>query len=206
MLNGCRIKSYEQKGNLIIRLTIKLLFLLVALFFVLFKNDYFSRNQAVVAEETAHETNVSSFAGNYRDRLNGYSIQQPGDEWKLTPTPRSKDLIKLDISHQSGKYGLQVRVHKQSQQSFDEFVQNYIERFKSDMKNPEILSQQSFNGKGVTGIAITFDGQQRNGYFLKSHIFPGKKVFYTLQGGCPFEQKNELEPELDKIAASFSVL
>lgn len=71
------------------------------------------------------------------------------------------------------------------------------------MKNPKLLSKSQFKGQGITGVAISFDGRKRNGYFLKSYVFPGKRFYYALQGGCPFKQKDTLEPELDKIAASF---
>lgn len=189
-----------------LRLMIKLVFLLAALLFILLKNDSSTPTQALPAEEEANEAEISFFDGKFQDRLNRYTLQQPGEAWKFSPSPRSKNLIKLDITHKSGKYGMQVRVHRKGQQSFDDFVSFYIARFKQDMQDPEILNQRSFAGEGVAGVAITFDGRQRNGYFLKSYVFPGARFYYAIQGGCPFDRKDELEPELDKIAASFKPL
>lgn len=185
------------------RLIVRLVFLLAAMAFIMFNNAQKKNTPATQAEESAHQTDISFENGRYNDRFNGYSLKQPDANWKFSPSARSNNLIKLDITHQTGKYGLQVRVHQKGGQSFDEFVQSYIERFKSDMQNPEIISQGEFSGEGIIGQAIAFDGQKRNGYFLKSYVFPGTRFYYALQGGCPFVQKDELESELDKIAASF---
>lgn len=185
------------------RLVIKLVFLLAAMVFVLLNNQKQRTTQAIQAEEPANHTDISFADGRYEDIYNGYSLKQPGPDYKFSPSPRSKNLIKLDITHKSGKYGLQIRVHQQGGQSYDEFLQNYIVRFIKDMQNPEILSQTTFAGDGVTGTAIAFDGQKRNGYFLKSYVFPGTRYFYAMQGGCPFAEKDTLEAELDAIAATF---
>lgn len=188
------------------RLAIRLIFFFGALIFILIRNNSYSDSSIVPAEEPAHQSDVSFFEGRYLDRLNGYSIKQMGDDWKFSPSPNSNDLIKLSLTHKSGKYGLQVRVYNKGKLSFDEFVENYIKRFEKDMKNPELLDQGQFKGQGITGVAISFDGRQRNGYYLKSYVFPGKRFNYALQGGCSFKQKDTLEPELDKIAASFKTL
>lgn len=158
------------------------------------------------AEEPAHQSEISFFDGKYQDLQNSYCLRQPGDAWRLAPSPNSKNLIKLDITHKSGKYGLQVRVYRKSGKDFAEFVKGYIAAFQKDMDNPEIIAQTDFSGDGVVGTAISFDGQKRNGYYLKSYVFPGEKFFYALQGGCPFAEKDILEPELDDIATSFKPL
>ncbi|MEW6710895.1 MAG: hypothetical protein AB1403_13800 [Candidatus Riflebacteria bacterium] len=185
------------------RTALKLLVLLVALTMFLIKNNGFSNPSTVPAEEPPLVSDISFFEGRFIDAFNGYSLKQPGEDWKFTPTPRGKNLIKLDMVHKNGKFGLQVRVHEKSDQSFAEFATAYIDRFRAEMQNPEIISDSEFDGDGVTGRAVAFDGRERNGFYLKSYLFHGQKFFYALQGGCPFKQIEELEPELDKIAASF---
>lgn len=188
------------------RLAIRLVFLLSAIFFILLKNNIEKAPATTQAEEPPLQSDISFFDGNYQDLFNGYSLKQPGENWRFSPTPRSNNLIKLDITHKSGKYGLQVRVHKKGSQSFEEFVRSYIDQFLSDMQNPDILEQKEFAAAGVIGTAVSFDGRKRNGYFLKSYVFPGNRFYYALQGGCPFDQKAQLESELDQIAATFSKL
>jgi hypothetical protein len=197
-----------QIDKIMLRFLVKIIFLLAALVFVVMKNQggdrrAFSREPA---EEPVHQSEISFFDGKYQDLLNSYSLRQPGDEWRLAPSPSSKNLIKLDITHKTGKYGLQVRVYRKSGQDFAEFIKGYTAAFQKDMDNPEIIDQKDFSGDGVIGKAITFDGQKRNGYYLKSYIFPGEKFFYALQGGCPFADKDILEPDLDEIAESFKPL
>ena len=188
------------------RLAVKLLFLLTAMAFVLIRNYSQPKPVAVPAEEFEKKTGISFFNGDYRDAVNGYSLKQPDQDWRFSPSHLSKDLIKLDITHKSNKYGLQVRVHNKYSRSFDEFVDFYVDNFKKDMKNPPVISHKDFSGANVTGKAIAFDGRKRNGYFLKSYVFPGEKFYYALQGGCPYDRRKELEPELDEIAASFKTL
>lgn len=183
------------------RLLLRLIFFILGL--VLFK--YYTSSAPIIrhAEEQEQESEISFFEGRFQDHLNGYSLRRPGKEWKFEPSPRSKDLIKLGITHKSGKYGLQVRIYQKNNLGFDEFLNQYIENFKNDMQNPAILSRSTFQGDGINGVAISFDGRKRNGYFLKSWVFPGDRFYYALQGGCLFAQKGKIEPELDKIAASF---
>jgi hypothetical protein len=144
--------------------------------------------------------------GIYHDNKNGFKIAQPNSSWKFTPKPNSKNLIKLDITHESGKYGLQVRFYKSSLEDLESFSKYYIESFEKDMKNPPMLENSKFVVQNLSGKAVSFDGRKRNGYFLKSYIFPAKNGWFVLQGGCPFSQKNSIEPELDAIAASFKIL
>lgn len=188
------------------RLALKLLFLLAAMVFILIRNHSTPQPVAVPTEEFEKETGISFFNGNYRDAVNGYRLEQPDKNWRFSPSHLSKNLIKLDITHKSDKYGLQVRVHKKNSRSFAEFVNFYVDKFEKDMKNPPVISRKDFSGINVTGKAIAFDGRKRNGYFLKSYIFPGERFYYALQGGCPYDRRQELEPELDKIAASFKTL
>lgn len=186
------------------RLGLKLVFLIAALVFVLLKNQHISAPEPGPAEERADKSEISFYDGYYHDAFNDFSLKQPGNDWKFSPAHRSRNLIKLDIAHKSGKYGLQVRVHEKRGRDFNRFIADYIKRFKSDMNDPELISQNDFSGKNILGKAISFDGRERNGYFLKSYVFSGKRFYYALQSGCPYVHKNELEPELDKIAASFS--
>ncbi|MGM0599632.1 MAG: hypothetical protein ACQETH_07405 [Candidatus Rifleibacteriota bacterium] len=187
------------------RFVIKILFLCATLMFFLIRN-FASSPLTIPTEEVEKETGISFFNGNYRDAVNGYSLKQPDKNWKFSPSHLSKNLIKLDITHKSGKYGLQVRVHQKNARNFAEFVDFYIDKFEKDMKNPPLLGQNDFEGQNVTGEAISFDGRQRNGYFLKSYVFPGERYYFALQGGCPYDRRKEIEPELDKIAASFKNL
>jgi hypothetical protein len=160
------------------------------------------------AEQVAPEDEIEQLRivdGLYKDHINGFSIVQPDSTWKFTPKAKSRDLIKLDITHESGKHGIQVRVHN-SQKSFEEFLQSYIVRFFKDMKNPPLIADEGFSAQNLVGRALSFDGRARNGYFLKSYVFPGKNKYFALQGGCLYEQKDRVEPILDQIAASLSEL
>ncbi|MFZ5949862.1 MAG: hypothetical protein ACOYXC_04115 [Candidatus Rifleibacteriota bacterium] len=187
------------------RIAFKLLILLLAMTLFIIKNNGFGNPSTMPAEESPLVSDISFFEGRYIDAFNGYSLKQPGEDWKFTPTPRSKNLIKLDMVHKSGKFGLQVRVYEKGDQYFSEFAATYIARFRSEMQNPEILNDSEFDGNGITGRAIAFDGRERNEFYLKSYLFEGQKFFYVLQGGCPFKQVEQLEPELDKIATSFKL-
>ena len=201
-----RIARFQRDKML--RFFVKIIFLLAALVFIIMKNQGGDRRVFFKqpAEEPAHQSEISFFDGKYQDLLNSYSLRQPGDAWRLAPSHNSKNLVKLDITHASGKYGLQVRVYDNSGQDFAEFVKSYIAAFQKDMDNPDIIDQKDFAGDGVVGTAISFDGRKRNGYYLKSYVFPGQKFFYAIQGGCPFADKDILEPDLDEIAATFKPL
>ena len=139
------------------------------------------------------------------DRFNGFQINKP-ENWKIEPRPKSKDLVKLDLTAPDNSFGLQVRKFAPSSLDINKFTDWYIESFKKEMKNPTLLSRKEFMTPELTGISLCFDGTKRNGYLLKSYIFKDEKHFFALQAGCPMASRQQNEPVLDQIAKSFQII
>lgn len=141
----------------------------------------------------------------FTDRFNGFQIKSLPN-WSKEPRPKSKDLVKLDLTSSDKSFGLQVRKFLPSTLSLKKFADWYQEDFKKGMQNPVLLSRQEFMTDELTGISLSFDGTKRNGYFLKSYIFKDGNIFFALQAGCPMKDKEKDEPILDNIAKSFRII
>ncbi len=138
------------------------------------------------------------------DKKNGYKIKYPSS-WNFKNHPHSRNLVKADINNKNNSAGLQIRIYKAGQITFDRFVDNYVSNFIKEMQRTEVIVQKPATIGGISGYIISFDARQRNGYFLKSYLIPWRDIIYVFQSGTAFENRASIEPILDAIAGSFEI-
>jgi len=135
------------------------------------------------------------------DREYGYSIRYP-DNWQAC-SYRS-GIVLSEINSRDGKSGLQIRrIYLTG--DVNNFVDNYIEEFKRNMRVSLINKDRQMIGD-ISGWILTFQGSRGRGQFvLKSYILPVPSSYYIyiFQAGTPLDMKAKVEPVLDGIADSF---
>lgn len=142
-------------------------------------------------------------AKEYRDEINGFTLSYP-DSFGIEAHPHA-GMIVADINHRSKTTGLQIRIHKRNNLTFDDYIQWYIEQFLKDMRGIKIIEQGNQTVGSHEAYVVTFNARSRNGYFLKSYLVPDESRFFAFQSGTPYKDRDRMEPILDTIAASFTL-
>jgi hypothetical protein len=135
------------------------------------------------------------------DNKYGYSIRYPSS-WNVSK--HRSGVVLANIDSGDGKSGLQIRLIN-SNKGINSFINSYISDFTNQMQATLMNRNQTMFGYR-RGYSITFRSRRGSvSYFLKTYILPVENTskFYIFQAGTPFEMKNQVEPVLDGIAASF---
>ena len=140
----------------------------------------------------------------YIDKKNRFKISYPAT-WRIKGNPQAR-LIIADINNQDNSSGLQIRIYKKNNLSFQKFARWYVKNFLKDMKNTKTLSAEFCYVGEYPGFIATFDAKTRNNYFLMSYLIPRGEQVFVFQSGTPFKNHSKIEPILNSIAFSFTFL
>lgn len=133
-----------------------------------------------------------------------YSIRYPSS-WEANKY--RSGIVLANINKSDGKGGLQIRLTK-SNKGINNFINDYISDFINQMQATLINRNQMMFGY-LTGYTIAFRARRGSvNYFLKTYILPVKDTskIYIFQAGAPLKMRNQVEPVLDNIAASFKII
>jgi|GEM_PF-2799463 len=141
----------------------------------------------------------------HTDPNHSFQIRYPAG-WKVIPAASSSELIRADLISPDQKNGIQIRLYPDRGLPLEDFSRWYVRQFIRDMQCPGIMDQRVYRRGNRKTAEISFDGRQRNGYFLKSYLLPRGNQVAVLQAGTPFARRHRVEPLLDAIARSFQWL
>lgn len=138
------------------------------------------------------------------DNKYNYSIRYPSS-WEASK--HRSGMVLANINSGDGKSGLQIRLTN-SNKGINNFINSYISNFTNQMQATLINRNQTMFGY-LTGYTIAFRSKRSStNYFLKTYILPVENTskIYIFQAGTPLKMKNQVEPVLDSIAASFKII
>ncbi|MBU1043838.1 MAG: hypothetical protein KJ915_05505 [Candidatus Omnitrophica bacterium] len=142
-------------------------------------------------------------ASEFVDSEYGYSIKYPLDWYSKI---NRSGMVLADINTKDNKSGLQIRV-TQSNQSIDDYVLRYIDKFKQDMQ-AQLTNQEYMLIDNKKAYKISFQANRRGkDYLLLSYIMADDQTarVFIFQAGVLYDQRYEIIPVLDAIAGSFEL-
>jgi hypothetical protein len=153
---------------------------------------------------------LSENLNRFHDKEGNYQINYPAD-WTLADRSGSDKMIRADL-HKGNSVGVQIKIVKQGNTSFESFADAYIQRFINEMsrhwKSEMTELSRNFGWVGAhEGCRVRMkmergDGQQ---WFFMKYLWPmvdGSNRVVVFQCGTLTKDQVINEPILDAVAQS----
>jgi hypothetical protein len=183
------------------------LVILVAAIWLIYTNKQSNFDpQGFVSDKEITDSNYKDWKI-FTDEEGSFKLKYPSD-WMIEDGGENP-MIRADIAKNTS-VGLQIRMFTSNNIDFDDFTEEYVNTFKSDMVTHwngtirQISSESSLNDNvNFNRTAFEFSRNDGEQWYLIEYLWKKEDKIITFQCGIAIDKVQEFEPVLDSIADSF---